>query len=831
MTKGKSPKSGKSATNAGNPSTLKPWMAHILAVLAFLAVTAAYFYPQLEGKVIMQGDILGWRGMAQESMKYYEETGELALWSNSMFGGMPTFQTNNTQPGNYLQHILKAGGLFISRPIGKFLAMCVFCYFMLILMKSGPILSWLGGFAFAFTTYHPILFEAGHNLKLLSISTFPVIIAGLYLVFQKKYIPGAIVFAVAMGMAMYANHVQMTYYLGLVMLIWYLVEAVRSAREGAWKHLGISSALLGIALILGVASSAGKLWTTYEYSKDTMRGEPILESSDDPQSSSETDGLAWDYAMQWSQGSLELFTILVPGVVGGSSNERLPRNSEFRASLSSRGVNLPPDFKAPLYWGSLPFTSGPAYFGVFICLAFLMGMLLEKGPMKWWILAGVLFSLLFSMGKNFESLNRLLYDHLPLLNKFRAPNSVTAITPILMIILGMSVIRHIFIGTHTREQVQRALLIAGGSLGAICLFFAFMGTGFFDFTSEGDTRLQQSGYPMDALIADRQALMQGDAYRSLFFLAASCGLIWFFLRNKIKATYALAGLAALTVIDLWGVNKRYLGTDDFVPKSEYDNYFRPRPVDEEILRDKDLSYRVHDLSINTFNSSFASYFHKTIGGYHAAKLQRYQDIIDRYISRGDMNVLNMLNTRYFILQQDEEEPYVQQNPGALGNAWPVSRVQMVNSAIEEINALGEEFDPSQTAIVHKDFADYIKRDSFSAEGNIQLTDYTPNRLTYSFNANEEQLIVFSEIWYGPDKGWKTTIDGEPADHFRVNYLLRGMVIPAGNHTIVFSFEPRSHFIGEKIARASSGILLILALLLLASFWIPGLQQKLGIARE
>lgn len=786
-----------------------PYLTHGLAVALYLILTAAYFYPQIEGKIIMQSDILGWQGMAKESMDYYEETGEIALWSNSMFGGMPTYQTNNLQPGNYLQYVLKAAGLFITRPIGVFLAGAVFCYMMLLIMGVRPLGAWLGGFAFAFTTYHPILFEAGHTSKLLSITTFPVIISGMYLVFQKKYLPGAVLFASGMGMALFANHVQMTYFLGIALGFYVIAEVIKNIQLKEFGHLGKSLGLLAIGLLLGVGSSAGKLWTTYDYGKDTMRGDPILETTGTPKSSSETSGLEWEYAMQWSQSSLELFTLLVPGVAGGSSAEKVSPNSELRKSLTSRGVNLPSDFAAPLYWGKMPFTSGPVYVGVLICFFFLMGMVLEKGPLKWWILAGVVFTLLYSMGKNFAAFNQLVYDYLPLMNKFRSPNSITAVTPVLMIILGASTIKHIFDGTFKTGQIKKGLIWSAGPLALICLFFALVGPGVYEFTSPGDAQLEQAGYPMDAIIADRAGLMKRDAFRSLFILVLGAAAVWFFIRGKLSAMWALLGLACITVIDLWGVNKRYLDNGDFVASRNYDEYFKPRPVDEQILQDEDLYYRVHDLSINTFNSSLASYHHKTIGGYHAAKLQRYQDMIDRYISKNNMEVLNMLNTRYFIIKPDPQgEAVVQRNPDALGNAWFVENVKFVSSANEEIDAIGEDFDPATTAIVHKEFEPILGTSTFDDSGTITLTDYSPNELKYSINASSDQFAVFSEIWYGPNKGWVARIDGKEVDIVRVNYVLRGLEIPAGSKEVTFSFEPRTHFLGETIARASSGILLL-----------------------
>ena len=787
-----------------------PYTTHILAFVVYLLLTIAYFYPQIEGKIILQGDILGWQGMAKESMDHYKKTGEIALWSNSMFGGMPTFQTNNLQTGNYLQYVLRGAGLYMGKPIGVFLGACLFGYLMLVLMGVRSIAAWLGGFAFAFTTNHLILLEAGHDTKLLAISTFPVIIAGMYTVFQRKYVLGGLLFALGMGMSFYANHVQMTYFLGITLAFYTLSELVFAIKEKAFKHIAISGGVLLVALLLGVGSSTGKLWTTYEYGKDTMRGEPILTTEGEAQKSSETNGLEWNYAMQWSQGPMELFTLMIPGVAGGSSGESIGKDSETRKALSRMMAGVPANMKVPLYWGRLPFTSGPIYAGVIVVFLFLMGMLLEDNRYKWWILAGVVFTLLFSMGKNLESFNRLVFDYLPMMNKFRTPNSVLSVTPVLMVLLGGMFLKNLFDGKYESGKVTKSLYIAAGSMGAVALYFALIGPGAYDFTAAEDARLADAGYPMDAIKADRASLMQSDAIRSLIFLLLSAGALFFWNRKKLSGTIALLALAGLTVIDLWGVNTRYLGHDDFVSPKANTDHFTPRAVDEAILADTDLSYRVFDVTVNSFNSSFASYFHKSIGGYHAAKLQRYQDIIDRYLTRDYMPVQNMLNTRYVIFKPSQDaDPRVFKNEEALGNAWLVNEVQFVPTANAEIDGLDEGFDPATTAIVHESFKELIPKSTYSAEGTITLTEYSPNKLTYRVSGvSEEQLAVFSEIWYGPNKGWKVTIDGKEQEHFRVNYILRGLLIPANAQEIVFSFEPRSHFLGQTISRMSSGLILL-----------------------
>ncbi len=814
------------ARNAPAASSTSPFLTHGIAVLALLVLTCLYFLPQLQGKKIMQGDILSWEGMAHESLEFKEKTGDITLWTNSMFGGMPTYQINNFQPNNLLQYIQQIGQVFFSEPIGLFLICALWTYLLLLIIGISPLLSWMGAFAFAFTSYNVILYEAGHVLKLQSIGTFAPIIAGVYLVMQRRWLSGGALFGLGMGLALYANHIQMTYYLGIFLILYFLVEAVRMARSGAWMDLLKACGVLLLALSLAVASGASKLWTTYEYTKDTMRGGSVLEPQGG-QSAGSDGGLDWEYAMQWSQGPLELFTILIPGVAGGSGSEPLSGSSAIRSDLASRGVQLPPDFKAPLYWGDLPFTSGPVYFGALICLAFLLGMILVRGPIRWWILAGVAVTMLYSMGRHFEGFNRLLYDYLPLMNKFRSPNSITAVTPIFMIWLGLLALQGIFSGRYGAAEVRKALYYSAGSLAGICLFFAVMGPSFFGFTSNVDAQLTQQGFNIQSVISDRQSLMRGDALRSLLIVLVGAGVIWYFLQGKLKAVYAMGVLTLVTVADLWTVDRRYLDTSSFVSASEYAAYYKPRPADEQILQDKDPNYRVLDLSINTFQSSFASYFHKTVGGYHAAKLQRYQDLIERHLSANNIAVLNMLNTRYVIVpgEQERSPAQVQRNPGALGNAWLVREVSFVPTANEEIDGLKAPFDPASTAVVHESFRGAIQQSSYTGEGTIVLASYAPNHLVYDSDSPAGQLAVFSEIWYGPGKGWQAYLDGQPVDHIRANYVLRAMEIPAGKHRIEFRFEPSAHATGEKVSLLGSVVLLLAGLLSVVLMYRSATRSK------
>ena len=631
--------------------------------------------------------------------------------------------------------------------------------------------------------------------------------AGLILAFRRRYLLGGILFAVGLGLDIMANHVQMTYYFSMTLLIFGIAQLIYSIQRKELAHFGKAAGALLIGGLLAIGSSASNLWITYEYAKDTMRGEPILETAGEPTSSSQTEGLEWDYAMAWSNGPLDLFSSFIPGVAGGGSQEPVGPNSAIVKDLQRKGARLPANFTAPLYWGSLPFTSGPNYFGAVVFFFFLMGLFLVKGPVKWWIGLGTLLTLMLSMGKNLEWFNRLFFDYFPLYNKFRTPNSILSVTAFLVPALGILALHKVVNEKVTKEEAMRSLMIAGGIAGLICLFFILLGPSFFDFTSPQDQRYAQAGYDVNAIIADRKALMRSDALRTLILAALSGGLLWAYLQEKVKLHILLIGLAALVIFDQWTVGRRYLNSDSFISKSQYQANFQPSPADQQILQDKDPDFRVFDATASTFQSSRASYFHKSIGGYHAAKLQRFQDIIDHHLSKNNQRVLDMLNTRYFIVKGQDGQPVARRNPNAMGNAWFIDTLKMVNTANEEIDALND-IDPARVAAVHQEFSDYVAGFRPDKNGSISLTEYEPNHLTYQSNAGSEQFAVFSEIWYGPNKGWQAYIDGKPAEHIRADYILRAMRVPAGQHTIEFKFEPKAFERGKLASALFSGIILL-----------------------
>lgn len=796
----------------------KSTYTYLIPVILIVLVNILYFLPQFEGKVVRQGDIIQHVGMSKEATDYREKTGEEALWTNAMFGGMPTYQISAKPKNNLLTYVEKTMSLYIGRPAGYFIAGMIGFYALMLLLGVSPWLSLLGAFLFGFTTNSLTLFEAGHNSKLMAIMTSAPVIAGVLLLFKEKYLLGAAVFGVALGVNIGANHPQMTYYLAICMILLVIIQLVKSVKSGQLASFGKAVGIMSVVAILSVGSSASKLWTTYEYTKETMRGGQILKA--DPNASvnaNATGGLEWDYAMQWSNGLGDVLAIFIPKVVGGGSGEWLDGKSSLGKAVGQRQP-----FQFGTYFGSLPFTSGPAYFGVVAFFLFVLGLFVVKGEIKWWILGAVLFTILLSMGKHFEILNRLMFDYFPMFNKFRAPSSILSVTAIFIPILGVLALSDI-LKADNKEQYIKPLLISSSILGGISLFLWIASGSFFDFNAPGDEQYAQI---KETVIDQRAEMVASSALRSLMFVLIVAGALLAFLKDKINQTVLVALISVLGLFDLVQIGKGYLDKKDFVSKSTYKSEFEPRQVDTQILQDKDPNFRVLDATINTFNSASTSFYHKTIGGYSAVKMQRYQDLIERHISQNNIEVFNMLNTKYFIIKGQDGNPTSQRNPAALGNAWFVNNIKMVPNANAEIDSLNG-FDPAGDAIIHEEFKDYVSGLKPSKNGSITLTTYSPNKIEYESNTEGEQLAVFSEIWYGPNKGWQAYIDGKAVDHIRANYVLRALKVPSGKHTIVFEFKPKAYYLGETISLICSGILL--ALLGLVIFKAFRKDEKVSIA--
>ena len=788
----------------------KKTFPHIVAILTFLVLNIVYFQPQLNGKQVRQGDIVSFQGMVQEANALRDATGEDILWTNSMFGGMPTYQIGGYSYTNFVNSSLRYLRLFFSGPIGVFNMAMVSMYIFFCVMGVSPWISIIGAISFAFVSNNFVLWEAGHTNKVKVIATSGFLLAGVFSVYRNKaYLLGGILFAFGVGLSLSLNHIQMSFYLFMGMLVYFIAKVIEVIRTKDFKTFTTSSGVLLAAGLIGLGPAAGTMLPTYEYGKDTMRGAPILasETTGESQSSSDTEGLSWNYAMQWSAGGLDLMNVLIPGSSGGGSAVKVGKNSATAKDFASKGAQVN-GLKAPLYWGKVgsrsnpSTTSGNYYYGALMCLLFLMGLQLLKGSFKWGLAGGLFFMLLLALGENFSLLNRPLFDYFPMYSKFRAPSSILGISVILFNILAVLGLWEVIRRGATTEKMTKALYISTGILGVICLFFGLIGPSFFDFIGGNDARLAQYGYNPTALIEDRKSLMSGDAFRSLGIILVGAGVLWAYINGKLTKLWVMPIIGIIILADLWTVGQRYLDKSDFKGNVRTAAQITPRPVDQEIMNLEPKGrgfYRVFDVSVDPYNTSSTSYFHNTVGGYSPAKLQRAQDIIDRHLSSGNQAVFDMLNTKYLI----NREQKAQRIGSALGNAWTVESIKKVGTPNEEIAALTG-FNPADEAVVlDAEFNNYIGDFDPQKNGFITLIEYRPDHLVYASNATSEQLGVFSEVWYGPDKGWNAYIDGNPVPHIRANYLLRAMKIPAGQHKVEFKFEPSIYYLGETISLITS----------------------------
>lgn len=781
----------------------KNWVPYLGAVALMLLVNIVYFMPQFQGKVPEMGDIRQYRGMSKEAIDYLEKTGEETLWTNAMFGGMPTYQISASNPSNLLKHVQNVFFLGLDRPAGYFFFGMLSMFILLLAFGTNLWVASLSAILFGLCTNHFILFEAGHSSKIMTVFTSPLMLAGMVLLHKKSYLGGAALFTLGAGLNLYANHPQMSYYLAMALVFYVAIEMINAARKGEWIHVGKVMAIYLVGSALALGASWSKISATIDYTKDTMRGTPILSTKGDGGEAKKGEGLEYDYAMAWSNNGVDILSSFIPYAAGGSSGQWVEKNSKLAKKLQQNTA-----FQAPTYWGGLPFTSGPAYLGILATFLAFIGFFTTRHWIKWWLLGAVILTFILSMGKNFAVINDLFFNYLPYFNRFRTPNSVLSVTTIFIpVMAGLGLQGLISLDVEERKKYLKSLYISTGVVAGMCAVLAIMGTSLFSFShGTADANYNQI---IDALIEQRQDMFSSSAWKSCLIVLGAAGILWLFIRNTISAQIAIGLLCVMAFIDLYPIDKTYYSSRNFVSARVYNRGIEPRQADLEIMKDKDLNYRVYDASINTFNEASASYFHKTIGGYSAVKLQRFQDLIDKQISKGNQRVLDMLNTRYYIVPNNggQGEPLVQRNPNAYGNAWFVDSLVMVDSPDQEIASLDSI--NKTTAIVNKEFSTYVQGLNPDGQGQISLTAYEPNKLTYQANVTSDQLAVFSEIWYGPNKGWHVTVDGKEADHIRVNYLLRAMKVPAGNHTIEFSFKPEKYYKGERISLASSSIILLL----------------------
>jgi len=778
-------------------------------------------FPLLEGKVLEQADIVHHKGMSKELVDYRNETGKEAIWTNSMFGGMPGYMISTIYKGN-LTRVIDKTLRSTFHPAAMLILYMLGFYILLLSLKINRWQSLVGAIAFAFSSYFLIIIGAGHNSKAYALGYLPVVIAGVLMVFNKKRIPGVILFTLGLALEILAGHPQITYY-GLILLVIYgIVELVYAIKKSEYLPFLKSAGILIAGAMVAVGMNLSQLYTSYEYAKDTIRGPSELTSDNE----NKTSGLDKDYVVQYSYGIGETFTLLVPNFKGGATHLHPDLDSESYKILRQKGVQQPRETlnMVIMYHGDQPPTAGPVYLGAIVVFLFVLGLFVIEGKYKWWLLIATIISIVLSWGQNVMGLTGFLLDHLPFYNKFRAPSMTLVIAQITVPLLGFIALNNIITGKTDKKIWLNGLKWATIITGGLTLLFALAPGITGDFRSQYDLRFQLPDWLIEAAVSDRKTALRNDALRSFVFIGLAAVTLYTWNLKKLKTNALIVVLGLLVLSDLWMIDKRYLNNDNFVSRREAKNPFPEMPVDKAILQDKDLSYRVLPLQ-NPFQDARASYYHKSVGGYHAAKLRRYNEVIEYHLvpemqkligvlqaggtpdsAFSNLPAINMLNTRYIIYDLNAAPI---KNNSALGNAWFVNDFDLVENADEEIEEL-KDIDPLVKAIVDKRFSSQLEGKTFRKDnaGSLTLTEYQPNYLKYQFNASSEQLAVFSEIYY--DKGWNAYVDGEIVPYFRANYILRAMVIPAGEHKVEFKFEPKSYYVGNKISLASS-ILLILAI--------------------
>ena len=799
---------------------LKPAIPHLVAVVIFMTLSLAYFYPVLEGKVLQSNDGSVAFNSAKEISDFRAKYGEEPLWTNSMFSGMPAYMISTLYKGNlvrYADQLLK----FLKHPASLiFLTMLGF-YVLLLFFEVEPWLAIAGALAYGFSTYFFFSLAAGHNTKALAIAYMAPVIGGIYYSYRRNALKGALFTTFFLTLEILANHPQITFYSLICILVFIITEFIFALRKKELPSFIRSSLILLIPVLLSVGMNFNSLYSTYEYGKYSTRGKSDLVTKNAQQ----TSGLDKDYITQWSFGLDETFTLFIPGFRGGAC-QPFDNNSETASALrkNNAGQYLRQFQK---YWGSQPWVDGPVYIGAIIFFLFILGLIIIKGPEKWWLLAATVLSMMLAWGKNFMPLTDLFLAFFPGYNKFRAVTMTLVIAELCIPLLGILALRDIFNGTTPRKDIWKGIKIAFGITGGITLLLVLIPGMAGSYLSPSEAQAGLPPWLSTALVADRKMLLRGDSLRSFFLILLAAATITGFYYNKLKKMHVIILLALLMLIDMWFVDKRYLNSDKFVRKEAKAKLSAPTIADGYILRDSSY-YRVLNLSVSPFNDASTSFYHKSVGGYHGAKLKRYQELIDtsltydidliQTIGKVAKNLddihaafdrttgLNMLNTKYIIYNQDEP-PLINQN--ALGNAWFVETPVIVENANEEISSING-LDVSKKAVIDKQFKDQIKNSSYpvSQGDKLELKSYKSNELIYSSKSQKENLAVFSEIYY--PAGWKSYIDGKQSSYFRTDYVLRGMVVPAGEHEIKFSFQPSSYIIGNKISLLSSLIFILLA---------------------
>lgn len=815
----------------------KKGLPHFTAIILFILLPIIYFSPVLDNKQLNQHDSQTYTGMSKEVVDYNKTSDDLALWTNSMFGGMPSYLIA-LPTTTAITSIYTITNLNNWRPINFVFLYLIGFYIALLLFGVSPWLAIVGSLAFGFGSYNFIIIAAGHASKAVAIGYMAPIIAGFYYALKKDKWIGSSVFALFLALEIYTNHPQIAFYTFLILLIMGITELIIAIKNKEVPSF-LKKAVIILAFgILAIAANTSRLWTTWEYGKYSLRGKSELTHDQ----ANKTSGLDRDYATGWSYGLGETFTLLIPNFNGGSSTVGFSENSETGKVLKSNNVPNATTLvkQLPGYWGSQPGTSGPVYFGAIICFLFVLGLFLLKGTIRIWVIIATILSVALSWGHNFMPLTNLFLDYFPGYNKFRTVTMILVIAGFTFPLYAILTLQKLVNGEVDRKTWLKPLAWSVGLTAGIALVFALIPGLAGSFVSPSDSLNKFPDWLQNSLIADRQSLLQSDAIRSVIFILLGAVTVWAIVEKKLKVNTAILILGALILIDMWGVDKRYLNDASFVSEGEAKNPYTATVADLDILKDKSLDYRVLNMAVSTFNDASTSYFHKSIGGYHGAKMRRYQDLIDFHISKEmmlvderlrkiksdsgidslfqGMNALNMLNTKYLIYNP-QAAPI--QNKQALGSVWLVDKYKMVDNADQEIAAI-ELIDPAKEVVIDKKFQDQLSGITLKNDSNakIALTAYSPNKMTYHYQGNGNQLAVFSAIYY--PKGWNAYIADKIVPHFEADYVLRSMVLQKGNYDIVFRFEPTSFLTGQKISVWSSIILLLL---------IAGLLTKRFILRE
>lgn len=833
-----------------NSAWFKKAAPHIYAILAFLIISIIYCHPALMGKVVEQHDTLGWRGMAQQSFEFKEKYGYFPLWTNSMFGGMPAFAI--AFEGTAIQTIYLQGllTLWMPVPIGFFFLACLSFYFLCMVFRLKPLVAVMAAIAFAWSTYDPVIIAVGHNTKMWAIAYMPAVIGSLLLIYQGRYLLGAALLALFFGLETSTQHIQMVYYTAIIMACVSVAFFINAVRAKQVKPVFIGFAVAIGAGLLGIATYAISWYPLQDYSKETMRGGRSEITIGKDSANMTKGGLDKDYAFGWSYGIGETLTFMVPRVFGGSSrtvvagaaSSELGDNSKVAEVLQEKtgmSEDQAREFSHQVgstYWGEQPSTSGPVYFGAVICALFILGLFYVKSWHKGWIIAAAIIGTMLAWGKNFSSLNYFLFDYLPLYNKFRAPTISLVIPQLCFPLLAALGLQQFLDEKDAGLMNWKRFKNAGIALGAVLLVlvgFYFMA----DYSSGADAYMKQqlasmmagndpqnpqmqqqaqsfAQSVMSALQDDRQRLFGGDLLRAILLIGLGGGLLFYYAKGSLKRQTVLIGLVLLSSFDLLSVGTRYLSSRNFVEAEEFEADLQPNAADQQIKQDTRYPYRVYDRSTggNPFESARASSFHNSIGGYSPAKLGLYQDLIEHQLSKGNMQVYNMLNTRYFIMQNPADgKPVAQMNPDAFGAVWLVKELKFVPDGNAEMQLL-DSTNLREVAVIQEKYrAAAGGAPVVDSAATITWKENLNDKVSYSYSASSPQFAVFSEVFY--DKGWNAYIDGQPAPHVKANYILRGMALPAGKHEIEFRFEPKAVALSKTITTVST--LLVVVLLLLA----------------